>query len=227
MSMAIEMNGGAGARRGRCDGARRCAVTGRTLDKSRLVRFVRAPDGSVVADLKCVLPGRGIWVDADREMIERACAKNGALVRAGHVAPGFADRIEQQLLARCESLIGLARRAGELALGQDAVRAMLRDGEAGVLVVARDAASDSRDKVAKLHAAVAPDVGMVEALDRDELGRAVGRASAVFLAVRAGRLAARLSAESARLAGFRSVSPVGNAGRLIGGHEMTKEAERQ
>ena len=40
-------------------------------------------------------------------------------------------------------------------------------------------------------------------------------------------LAARLSAESARLAGLRSVSPVGNAGRLIGGHEMTKEAERQ
>ncbi len=221
------MRGDAGAPRGRGDGARRCAVTGRTLDKSRLVRFVRATDGSVVADIKCVLPGRGIWVDADRTAIERACSESGALARAGRVAPEFADRIEQQLLARCESLIGLARRAGELALGQDAVRAMLRDGDAGVLIVACDAASDSRDKVAKLHAAVAPDVGMVEAMGRDELGRAVGRASAVFLAVRAGRLAERLSAESARLAGLRSRSPVGNAGHLIGGHAMTKEAERQ
>lgn len=225
--MAIEMHDGARSRRTRADGVRRCAATGRPLDKSRLVRFVSAPDGSVVADIAGTLPGRGIWVGADRLLVERACGKGGPLARAGRVSQELADQIERQLSARCQSIVGLARRAGELALGQEAVRAMLRAGDAGVLVVARDAASDGREKIAKLQAAAAPDVAMVGTLDRAELGQAVGRAEAVFLAVRNGRLAERLSDEGTRLAGFRSMPNVGETAPTTAEHELTKEAERR
>ena len=46
-----------------------CAVTRRVLPESELIRFVAAPDGSVVADLKAKLPGRGVWVGLHRSSV--------------------------------------------------------------------------------------------------------------------------------------------------------------
>src|SRR5690606_28744965 len=46
------------------------------LDESRLIRFVADPDGAVVPDLARKLPGRGLWVAADRASLEAAIKKN-------------------------------------------------------------------------------------------------------------------------------------------------------
>ena len=45
---------------------RTCIVTRRAAAPAELIRFVVAPDGEVVADLKGRLPGRGAWVTATR-----------------------------------------------------------------------------------------------------------------------------------------------------------------
>ena len=44
---------------------RTCVVTRRTEPVARLIRFVMAPDGSVVPDLRRRLPGRGVWITAE------------------------------------------------------------------------------------------------------------------------------------------------------------------
>ena len=54
---------------------RRCIVTGEVLPEARLLRFVLAPDGQVVPDVEAKLPGRGLWVSADRTIIAQAVAK--------------------------------------------------------------------------------------------------------------------------------------------------------
>ena len=54
---------------------RRCIVTGQVLPKDRLIRFVAGPDGVVVPDLAAVLPGRGLWLLADRASVEKAVLK--------------------------------------------------------------------------------------------------------------------------------------------------------
>lgn len=227
MSVAIKVQDEVQTRRGAHETARRCAVTGQSREKTSMIRFVVAPDGSVVADITGSLPGRGIWIGAERALIERACAKGGALTRAGRVAPDLGDQVERLLVGRCQSIVGLARRAGELAIGQDAVRTILRSGKAGVMIVARDASDDGRDKVERLRAAVAPDVAIVEVMNRTELGYAVGRASAVHLSVRTGRLAAKLLVEGGRLAGFRLAALKDVPGPEIGRHEFMREAERR
>ena len=51
---------------------RRCIVTGEVQPKAGLIRFVAGPDGQVVPDLAEKLPGRGIWVTADRAAIAKA-----------------------------------------------------------------------------------------------------------------------------------------------------------
>ena len=51
-------------------------VTHQVMDESRLIRFVAAPDGTVAPDLARKLPGRGLWVAADRASVETAVKKN-------------------------------------------------------------------------------------------------------------------------------------------------------
>jgi predicted RNA-binding protein YlxR (DUF448 family) len=52
-----------------------CAVTREVLPESQLIRFVAAPDGSLVPDLRAKLPGRGIWIGASRERVQQALKK--------------------------------------------------------------------------------------------------------------------------------------------------------
>lgn len=194
---------------------RRCVATGRELDRAALVRFVAGPDGAVVPDIQAVLPGRGTWVSADRAHIERAGGKRGALWRVGRVPDGLGDQIEALLAARCLSLIGLARRAGQLAIGFDSARALLAARRVGAVLVAADAAEDGRGKIARLGAAVMPDAPIIDVMTRSELGAAIGRAESVHMALQPGRLADRLVGEAGRLANFRRHDPVSDGSRNV------------
>ena len=60
---------------------RRCIVTGEILPDEKRVRFVVGPDNQIVPDIEETLPGRGIWVKAERAAIEKAVAK-GLFARA-------------------------------------------------------------------------------------------------------------------------------------------------
>jgi hypothetical protein len=182
---------------------RRCLVTGATLSKAALVRFVVGPDGAIVPDIEERLPGRGFWLKAERGMVLAAAAGRhfAKAARAPVVVPAdLADRVEARLVRRCLDLIGLARRAGQVAVGFDTVAAALRDRPGGVLLAAYDGAPGGREKVRSL----APTTPVIDLLSRTELGAAVGRAEAVHVLVAPGTLAATLRREAARLRGFRA-----------------------
>src|SRR6478736_7527640 len=57
------------------ENGRMCIVTRESGSQDELIRFVAAPDGTVVADLKRQLPGRGCWVKIDRSLVDKAVAK--------------------------------------------------------------------------------------------------------------------------------------------------------
>jgi len=77
-----------GADKMREDPERRCVVTGEVQPKAGLVRFVLSPEGVIFPDLAEKLPGRGIWVTANRDLIAKAAAKERALAKekARHTA---------------------------------------------------------------------------------------------------------------------------------------------
>src|SRR6476469_2225779 len=99
---------------------RRAIETREVRDEAGLIRFVAGPDGAVVPDLARKLPGRGLWVAADRASVETA-AKKGLFARAAKAklsaSPDLADQVEQLLRTRLLSALGLARKAGELVNG--------------------------------------------------------------------------------------------------------------
>ena len=55
-----------GPRTDRSATMRMCAVTREVRPIGELIRFVVAPTGEVIPDLKRKLPGRGLWVSASR-----------------------------------------------------------------------------------------------------------------------------------------------------------------
>jgi uncharacterized protein len=180
---------------------RRCIVTRRILPKERLLRFVVGSDGVVVPDLEGRLPGRGLWLQARRDIVETACAK-GSFAKAARapvkVPDGLDRQIEVLLKRRCLDLIGLARRAGQVAAGFEQARGWLRDGRAAMLIAASDGADGGRSRLA----ALARELPLIALFTAAELGAALGRGPAVHVALARGSLARRLILEAQRLAGF-------------------------
>jgi len=180
---------------------RRCIVTRAVLPKERLLRLVVDPDGMVVPDLEGRLPGRGLWLQARRDIVETASARRlfAKAARAEARAPaGLADLIESGLKRRCLDALGLARRAGRVTVGYEPVKAWLREGRAGVLAEAVDGSEAGRAKLVGGNALVP----RVELFTAAELGAALGRDHAVHVAIAPGALARRFLGEALRLTGF-------------------------
>lgn len=182
---------------------RRCVATGDSKAREDMVRFVIGPDGSVVPDLEGRLPGRGLWLTPDREVLEKTRLR-AAFARAAKesvtVPADLVDRLDRMLALRCRDLLGLARRAGQAVMGYEQVRAFLRGAnKAAVLVAARDGAEGGRDKLRHL----APHLPLVEVLDSAEIGAAFGAGAVVHVALADGRLAQEFLQAAHRLAGLR------------------------
>jgi predicted RNA-binding protein YlxR (DUF448 family)/ribosomal protein L30E len=204
-----DRDGGSGSRGGSRE--RRCIVTGEMLPEARLLRFVLSPDGQAVPDVEAKLPGRGLWVSADRTIIAQAVAKR--LFARAAKAPATADgglpeRAESRLVERILAHLGLARRAGELVLGFDQVEKALRGANPPVLIVeASEAAPDGRRKLQAAATARGHVPFVIGALTNAELSLALGRENVVHAALNPGRIAERLIFEAARLSGFRPLRP--------------------
>lgn len=206
---------------------RRCIATGESAPAAGLVRFVLGPDGSVVPDVEGRLPGRGVWLTADRERVAFALKKrlfNRAFRREVAVPDGLPDLLEGLLARRLGGIVSLARKAGQAVTGFEKVRERLRAGKAAVLVAASDGAADGRAKLV----ALAPGVPLLDVLDATELGLAFGRDFAIHAALDAGGLADRALAEAARLAGFRKAGQIapGPPARGARGHQDTDDGAR-
>lgn len=193
---------------------RRCIVTRESLPTSRLVRFVIGPGDEVVPDIRGKLPGRGLWLTARRDIVDRACAANlfAKAARGRAVAgDGLSDRVERLLCDRCIEVIGMARRAGQAVAGYEKVRQYLRSGKADVVLTAGDAAPGGRAKIV----GPASGVTVVDTLRAAELGQVFARTRVVHVAIGSPALAGRLVVEAGRLAGFRMPPESGKlAGKL-------------
>lgn len=182
---------------------RRCIATGESGPTDRLIRFVLSPEGEAVPDLAGRLPGRGVWLTADRALVERAVRKKlfsrGFRVQA-KVPEDLADRLEAMLAQRLVELVGLARKAGQAVTGFEKVRERLGTGRVGALVEAADGAADGKSKLAQL----AGGLPILEVLTGRELGLAFGRDFAIHAALDRGGFADRAIVEALRLGGLRA-----------------------
>lgn len=181
---------------------RRCIATGEVQPRHGLIRFVVGPDGTIVPDLLGKLPGRGIWVAADRRAMEKAVLK-GLFARAARqtvtVPEDLIATVEEGLTDRVIHLISLARKAGAAVAGFEKVKDWLAKDQARVLIQASDGSERGKTKLRP------PPVkgGFIGCLTAQELGLAFGRENVIHGALAGGGLTTRVVDEAAKLAGLR------------------------
>ncbi len=189
-----------GRQKDRAEPERRCIVTGETGPAQGLIRFVAGPDGAVVPDILGRLPGRGMWVTADRAILEQA--RKGQFARAARAAvtvpDDIAGTVEAALARRVTDLIALARKAGMAVAGFEKVKDRLAAGGVRVLLQAHDGSSRGKSKLWTPQGA-----RYFDCLGAEELGLAFGRQSVIHAALTTGGLADRVVEEAARLKGLR------------------------
>lgn len=190
-----------GVKREQAAPERRCIVTRASGDKAALIRFVVGPDGAVVPDLAGKLPGRGMWVTAERDALGQAVKKN-AFARAAKqgvtVPEDLVETVERLLAERLVSLIAMARKAGLAVAGFEKTKTALIEG-AALLIQARDGSASGKGKLR-------PPEGRqshITTLDATELGLAFGRDHVIHAALWPDALTDRIRQEGLRLAGMR------------------------
>lgn len=197
----------------RGDPERRCIATGEVQPKRGLIRFAVSPDGVIVPDVLEKLPGRGIWVAAERAALETAVNK-GLFARAARqkvqVPDSLIDDVEALLAKRLIDGISMARKAGKAVAGFEKVKDWLGRGEARILFQATDGSERGKSKLY-------PPGGrgsFFEVLTASELGLSFGRERVIHAALGFGGLTERIREDAIRLSGVRDLDGGGTTGKV-------------
>jgi predicted RNA-binding protein YlxR (DUF448 family) len=172
-----------------------------------MLRFARAPDGTVGFDVRARLGGRGAWTCARETCVKRAVDKGG-LARAFEApaiaqAQELAASVRATLEGEAMNALGLLRRSTRLAAGRDDVTRQLADGRVTALVLALDLSARTRREV--ISTAVSPTgavLPVVSVASQQQLGTAIGRKPTGVLALLEGPRARHALSDLVRLASF-------------------------
>ncbi len=184
---------------------RHCLVSGDRCEKSAMIRFVVDPEGALTPDPTERLPGRGLWLRADRDIVNTAITKNlfAKAARAPVSVPAnLMERLEKLLVRRCQERLGMARRAGQAVMGHEKALAWLKRGKAALIVMAVDAGGSARE--------IGYEKILRCALTGEELGGVFDRDRTVYVAVTNGSLSKKLRMDLDRLAGLRKIPDLPN-----------------
>ncbi|WP_454623609.1 RNA-binding protein [Bradyrhizobium cenepequi] len=175
---------------------RMCAVSREVRPIDELIRFVVAPTGEVIADVKRKLPGRGLWLSASRRTVAEAVRRHQfsrGFKRDVRVATTLPDDTEALLVRSALEALAMAAKAGQVVSGFGKVEDALSQRERPLgLIHASDAAPDGvrkLDAILRQRGGKDEDslkISVVTALTSAELDLALGRSNVIHAALLAG-----------------------------------------
>ncbi|MEM6386027.1 MAG: RNA-binding protein [Pseudomonadota bacterium] len=202
-----------GKSKARDEPERRCIATGEVQPKRGLIRFGVSPDGQIVPDVLEKLPGRGIWVAAERAAVQQAVDKKlfaRAAKQSVRFSESLVDDVEALLAKRLTDGISMARKAGQAVAGFEKVKDWLGRDEVRILFQATDGSERGKTK---LHAPGGRG-SFFEVLTASELGLSFGRERVIHAALGFGGLTERIREDAIRLSGVRELDGDGVTGKV-------------
>ena len=207
---------------------RMCIVTRESGSPDELIRFVAAPDGTVVADLKRQLPGRGCWVKVDRSLVDKAVAKKlfaRALKTDVKAAADLGETVEKLLMQQLMQMMNMARKAGQFVSGSAKVDAAVRSGAAIAVFHSTDAAADGVRKIDQarkawhLGMATEEEIPSYRLFSESEMEGLMGQNAFIHAAVLAGQAGEGVVKRAKMLEQYR----IGGQSRAAGGAGRQKQ----
>jgi predicted RNA-binding protein YlxR (DUF448 family)/ribosomal protein L30E len=190
---------------------RTCFLTRRKGPVDGMIRFVRAPDRSVVPDLKRNLPGRGVWLTLSHAVVEESVRKklfSKAFRKESHADPALADLVERLMLKSALDALSLAIKAGQVVSGFAKVEEAVMTGNCHAVIEAADAAEDGLRKMGQVLRRAA-EMGQspkraISPFSSDDLGLALGRDHVIHAALLMGSAARAAMEKIERVMLYRS-----------------------
>jgi uncharacterized protein len=214
-----------GPRTDRSATMRMCAVTRQVRPIDELIRFVVAPSGEVIPDLKRKLPGRGLWVSASRQTLAEAVRRHQfskGFKREVRVSPTLPADTEALLVRSTLDALAMAAKAGQVISGfgkvEDALASRQTRTSVEALIHASDGAADGirkLDAVLRQNAVVndkSSPIPVVTALTSEQLDLALGRSNVIHAALLAGPASKTFLSRSQILVRYRMADADKTAG---------------
>lgn len=166
---------------------RTCLACGGKKDKFTLIRFVISKDHALMPDPGQKLAGRGYYLcpatDCYRKLIKSRRFRKITAISSDPQKQNFYREYKKMIQPdRIRSLVGLARKAGKVTFGQQAVQAAVKRKQAQLVIIAEDAAENTKDQFREL----ANRTGGVNILitgRKADWGRLFGKENTAVLAV--------------------------------------------
>ena len=189
---------------------RTCALTRELKPASEMIRFVVDPAGQVVPDVKCKLPGRGVWITASRAAIEDAAKRNvfaRGFKRDVRIAGDLAARTDQLIERAAIDALAIAGKAGAVISGFTRVEAAVGRDDILALIHAADAGDDGKRKLDALRRQTtgkSSEIAVIDVFSGGQLDLALNRPNVVHAALLAGPGSETFLTRVARLTYFRA-----------------------
>ena len=190
---------------------RQCALTRIKRPTDELIRFVRGPGNQIYPDLSCRLPGRGVWISADRASIKKAISTGvfgRSLKSKIEVEEDLPEKIDNLLVKRVIESLSLANKAGLVVAGYDSVFSLIGQSKAVVLLHGEGAADSGRDRLDRKFVATRTTTSgsplIFDGLTIEQMSLAIGRSNVVHAALKAGGATDRFEKEAQRMLRYHS-----------------------
>ena len=216
---------------------RLCALTREVKPVDELMRFVVAPDGAVVADVKRKLPGRGLWISGTRAALAEATRRKifaKGFKREVRVPSDLSDATEQALERSVLDSLAIAAKGGHVVAGfsQGGNRNRARTDRRASCMRATARPTESASSMppcagGSQRMTVSKHRQTLNEFTAAQLDLAMGRSNVVHAALLAGPASEGLLARYSRLMRFRTgdATTPEPAGTLQAAHEQTGKPE--
>ncbi|MCT4575033.1 MAG: DUF448 domain-containing protein [Alphaproteobacteria bacterium] len=149
-------------------------------NKSELIRFVLGPENKIFADLNEKLPGRGMWLQANKEALDIAIEKrlfNKACKADCNIDKDFPQKVTELLKKKVLDYISISKKTGNLTIGFEKVTEACKKQYPKIFIIASDSGADGKSKFRKYISS--EDIVVIDSFKAIELQEVLGQDSLV------------------------------------------------
>ena len=120
------------------------------LNEDNFIKVSLSPNNKLVPDLYNNLPGRSVWLPANKSIVTNILDKEDLKIYFGVPAlsaPNFGCLIERMLRKKVLSSVSLTKKAGNLVVGLDAIKSQLMERKHCLIITAKSAKSLPKNSI--------------------------------------------------------------------------------